>query len=67
MTRKYSCHSKPRADAYWVQNGWASHTDDKGVCIQARKLQLHEDTMSRECQYRNGIPNDPQCEGCTAP
>lgn len=60
---KYGCHNKPRRDAYWVQDGWVKHTDERGVRIEARRMKLHADTMSRECRY-DERGKDLRCEGC---
>jgi hypothetical protein len=58
----WGCHSKPRADGYWVQDG----TIVKGN-LQLQLMRWHTDTSSRECQYRKATPDDPRCVGCSCP
>jgi hypothetical protein len=59
----YGCHSKPHLDWYWVQDTWGFTGENQRIAI----MRKHEDTSSRECQYRKETPTDPRCEGCSCP
>lgn len=59
MTRKYGCWNTERQPGYWVRSGTRVEHQ-----TEVQMVRRHHDTMSRECQYRIGMPNDPRCEGC---
>lgn len=55
----HSAHGHERCDWYWVQDGW--------MTAEVRRMVMHKDTGSIECQYRKGTPDDPKCAGCSKP
>lgn len=67
VTPQYACHNSKRAGGYWVKDGTYVEYGPIGDARQVWAMRWHTDTMSRECQYRKGVPADPRCEGCNVP